>query len=49
MMVEVETPELPPPPPPELLPLLLAELCEGRAEGVGVAATTTMLVTTWPP
>jgi hypothetical protein len=44
MTVEVETPE--PPPPPELLPLLLAELCEGAAEGDGVSATTTMLVTT---
>jgi hypothetical protein len=44
-MVEVETPELPPPL-ELLLPLLLAELCEGRAEGVGVSATTTTLVTT---
>lgn len=45
MMVDVPTPELP----LELLPLLLAELCVGRAEGDGVSATTTMLVTTWPP
>lgn len=44
MMVEVEIPE---PPPPELLPLLPAELCV--LEGVGVLATVTMLVMTWPP
>jgi hypothetical protein len=45
MMVEDEIPELPPP--PELL--LLDELGEGGAEGVGVSATTTTLVMTWPP
>jgi hypothetical protein len=44
MMVEVEIPE---PPPPELL--LLDELCEGVAEGLGVSATMIMLVMTWPP
>lgn len=44
-MVEVPTLE---PPLAELLPLLLAAVCEGPAEGVRVSATTTKLVTTWP-
>ena len=44
-MVDVPTPE---PPPPELLLLLAPALCEGGADGVGVSATMTKLVTTWP-
>ena len=43
MTVEDEIPELEP------LELLLAEVCEGGAVGVGVLVMTTMLVMTWPP
>ena len=45
-MVELEMPELPL---FELLLLLPAALAEGLPDGVGVSATTTMLVMTWPP